>query len=222
MSVVEILSGLFKQNGIIFMVGGSGLYIDAVCKGIDDIPTVDPEIRNNLINKYKTEGVESLRMQLKKVDPEYYKIADLKNYKRILKALEISLMTGKPYSSFLRHRSKQRDFKIIKIGLTRNRDELYAIINKRVDRMIEEGLVEEAKSLFPFKGKNALNTVGYKELFDHFEGKFSLEESIELIKRNSRRYAKKQLSWFNRDKEITWFHPDDRDEMIKLIKGTVA
>jgi tRNA dimethylallyltransferase len=222
MEVLTILKKLYQKIDIALLVGGSGMYIDAVCKGIDDIPTVDPEVRNDLIEKHKLGGIEGLRILLKKLDPEYYQSADLKNYKRILKALEISIMTGKPYSSFLKHQAKPRSFQTVKIGLNRNREELYEIINKRVDQMIESGLVEEAKTLLPFRGINALNTVGYKELFDYFDGDISLDDAITLIKRNSRRYAKKQLSWLNRDKEITWFHPDNRDGMIKLIKEGIA
>jgi len=216
--VLDLLKELFAKNDILMLVGGSGLYIDAVCKGIDDIPTVDPEVRKDLVKKYNNEGIESLRMELKILDPVYYSKADLKNYKRILKALEISIMTGQPYSSFLKKQAKKRDFQIAKIGLTRERNELYEIINQRVDTMVDSGLVEEARKLFKYKGINALNTVGYKELFDHFDKEHTLEEAIDLIKRNSRRYAKRQLSWFSRDKEIKWFHPDATEDIIHLIE----
>lgn len=218
MEVLALLKKLFLKKDILLLVGGSGLYIDAVCKGIDDIPTVDPEVRKNLKDKYNNEGIESLRMQLKILDPEFYRSADLKNYKRILKALEISIMTGQPYSSFLTKQAKVRNFQIVKIGLNRERSDLYEIIDRRVDMMVKSGLVEETRTLFKYKGINALNTVGYNELFDHFEGKHTLEEAINLIKRNSRRYAKRQLSWFSRDEEINWFHPDEAEEIIHLIE----
>jgi len=218
MEVLDLLEKLFLKKDILLLVGGSGLYVDAVCKGIDDIPTIDPEVRKNLVDQYNKEGIESLRRQLKYLDPEYYSNVDLKNHKRILKALEISLMTGQPYSSFLTKQPKVRNFQILKIGLNRERRELYEIIDQRVDSMVRSGLAEEAKTLFAYCKINALNTVGYKELFEHFEGKHTLEEAIRLIKRNSRRYAKRQLSWFSRDKEIAWFHPDDREEIIHFIE----
>jgi len=219
MEVLDLLEKLFLKKDILLLVGGSGLYVDAVCKGIDDIPTIDPEVRKNLVDQYNKEGIESLRRQLKYLDPEYYSKVDLKNHKRILKALEISIMTGHPYSSFLTRQPKVRNFQILKIGLNRERRELYEIIDQRVDSMVRSGLVEEAKNLFAYCKINALNSVGYKELFEHFEGKHTLEEAIRLIKRNSRRYAKRQLSWFSRDKEITWFHPNDKDEIIRLIEN---
>ncbi len=219
MEVLDLLEKLFLKKDILLLVGGSGLYVDAVCKGIDDIPTIDPEVRKNLVDQYNKEGIESLRRQLKYLDPEYYSKVDLKNHKRILKGLEISIMTGQPYSSFLTRQPKVRNFQILKIGLNRERRELYEIIDQRVDSMVRSGLVKEAKNLFAYCKINALNSVGYKELFEHFEGKHKLEEAIRLIKRNSRRYAKRQLSWFSRDKEINWFHPDDKDEIIRLIEN---
>ncbi len=221
MEVLDLLKKLFRKNDIVLLVGGSGLYVDAVCKGIDDIPAIDPEVRKNLVNQYTKEGIEGLRRQLKILDPEYYRNVDLKNYKRILKALEISIMTGQPYSTFLTRQPKIREFQILKVGLTRDRKELYEIIDHRVDKMILSGLVDEARILFKYREINALNSVGYKELFDHFEGKQTLEEAIRLIKRNSRRYAKRQLSWFARDKEINWFHPNDREEIIRFISETL-
>ncbi|MGE0088968.1 MAG: tRNA (adenosine(37)-N6)-dimethylallyltransferase MiaA [Bacteroidales bacterium] len=214
---LEILEILFRKYNQVIMTGGSGLYINAVCHGIDDLPGVDQELRKELLQRLQNEGVESLRMQLKLIDPEYYKQADTRNPKRILKALEVTLQTGKPYSSFLTNSKKERNFSIIKIGLQRDRDELYERINQRVDQMISEGLLEEAKSFYPFKYLNSLNTVGYKELFDYFDGNISLEKAIELIKRNSRHYAKRQISWFGRDKGIHWFHPDDEDRIVEFI-----
>ena len=185
------------------------------------MPTIDQELRRELIDKLENEGIESLRMQLKILDPESYQQIDLKNPKRILKALEVSIQTGKPYSTFLSRSKKKRDFNIIKIGLQRDRDELYERINLRVDQMVEEGLVEEARLFFKDRALNSLNTVGYKELFEHFEGKISLEKAIELIKRNSRHYAKRQISWFSRDKELIWFHPEKKEEIINFIKDIV-
>ena len=175
------------------------------------------EIRNHLLKKFETEGIESLRFELKRLDPDYYAVADLKNPKRLLKALEITIQTGKPYSTFRTNITKKRDFNILKIGLNMEREKLYKRIEQRVDKMIEKGLVEEARSFLSFKHLNSLNTVGYKELFPYLEGKYSLERAVELIKRNTRRYAKRQLSWFNRDKEIHWFHPDEREKVLEFI-----
>ncbi len=214
--VIALLNELFNKHQYVVMVGGSGLYIDAVCRGIDDIPSPDREIRDNLIKQHEEEGIEGLRLLLKKLDPAYYKAVDLKNPNRIIKALEISILTGKPYSSFLGRKHKKRDFSIQKIGLNADRDELYDRINKRVDIMIKQGLIDEAQKLYPLykeKGLNALKTVGYKELFDHFEGLTSLEEAISLIKRNSRRYARRQITWFRKDKDIRWFNPNDYEQI---------
>jgi len=217
LDVLELLEDLFKKHNQIIMTGGSGLYINAVCEGIDALPRVDPEIRNKLIEQYEKEGIQSLRHDLKKLDPDYYEIADLKNPKRLLKALEITVMTGKPYSSFLTRPKKERPFNILKIGLNKDREELYEAINKRVDKMIDEGLPEEAKELYKHKGANALNTVGYKELFDYFDGNITYQRAIELIKRNTRRYAKRQLTWFSKDEEIEWFHPDEKEKIQQYI-----
>ncbi len=215
--VLDLMENLFKKNKVVCMTGGSGLYIDAVCLGIDDIPTVDEEIRTQLAKRLLDEGIASLRKELKYLDPEYYSQVDLKNPKRILKALEISIQTGKPYSAFLTREKKVRKFNIIKIGLEMKREDLYDRINKRVVIMIHNNLLEEAKSLYPYRNNNALNTVGYKELFNHLEGESSLEEAIELIKRNTRRYARRQITWFNRYKDIKWFHPDMSQEIIQYI-----
>lgn len=219
LDVLELLEELFNRHEQVIMTGGSGLYINAVCEGIDALPRVDPEIRNKLIEQYEREGIQSLRQDLKRLDPEYYEMTDLKNPKRLLKALEITIMTGKPYSSFLTRPNKERPFDIMKIGLNRDRQELYDIINRRVDKMINKGLVEEAKALYKHKNLNALNTVGYKELFDYFDGTISYERAIELIKRNTRRYAKRQITWFSRDKEIEWFHPNDQERIKQYILG---
>lgn len=195
---------LFQSHDTIIMTGGSMLYIDAVCKGIDDIPNIDEELRQSLLERYQNEGIENIRQELKILDPDYYKIVDLQNHKRIIHALEVCIQSGKPYSSFRSESVKKRPFTIEKIGLNRPREVLYDRINKRVDIMMENGLLEEAKSLYPYKGLNALNTVGYKELFNYFDGIWTLDFAIQMIKQNSRRYAKKQLTWFNRDSEITW------------------
>ena len=208
--VLEILSKLFKRNNIAVMSGGSGMYIDAVCNSIDEIPDIDPAVRAKFISLYRKEGVEGLRTALKLLDPVHYTKVDLKNPKRIIRALEICEFTGHPYSSFLKNQKKERDFRIIKIGLERERQELYNRINNRVDDMIRLGLEKEARTLFEFREMNALRSVGYREFFDYFEGKISRDKAIELIKRNSRRYAKRQLTWWAKDKEIRWFHPDQR------------
>jgi tRNA dimethylallyltransferase len=215
--VSEMLATLFDQHQFVVMAGGSGLYINAVCEGIDDLPTIDPELRKKLTKQYQVEGIEGLRRQVKMLDPVYYATADLRNYKRLLKAIEVSLMTGKPYSSFLTKEKKNRDFKIIKVGLNRDRAELHDIINQRVDLMIQEGLIKEARTLLPFKDLNALNTVGYRELFDYFDNKISYEQAVELIKRNTRRYARRQITWFRRDKSIRWFHPNNFTEILQYI-----
>ncbi len=208
---------LFLKHDQVIMTGGSMLYIDAMCKGIDDLPTIDEELRENLHKQYMSEGIESIRRQLKQLDPEFYNQVDLMNHKRVIHAVEICLMTGQPYSTLRTNTIKQRPFNILKIGLEMEREEIYERINKRVDNMIEEGLVEEARGLYPHKELNSLNTVGYKELFDYFDGEHNLEKAIELIKRNTRRYAKKQLTWFKRDKEISWFHPQDTNKMLSFI-----
>lgn len=217
--VLDLLPGLFKKNQIVVMVGGSGMYIDSVCNGIDQIPDVDPAIREKYIRLYKEEGLESLRVSLRLLDPEHYRNVDLKNYKRIIRALEICETTGRPYSSFLKNEKRVRDFRTIKIGLIRPREELYERVNQRVDAMISMGLEEEARSLFEYRTYNALNTVGYKELFDFFEGKISRETAIDLIKRNSRRYAKRQMTWWARDKDIRWFHPGQKQEIMDFVKS---
>lgn len=219
LEVLDILENIFKKKNTVLLVGGSGMYIDALCKGIDNLPDADPKIRKRLTEKYEKEGIESLRFDLRRLDPEHYKIIDLNNPKRLLRAVEVCIQTGKTYTSFLSNSDKKRDFNILKIGLERDRKELYERINKRVDLMIEEGLLEEAKSFLKDKNLNSLNTVGYKELFPYFEGKYDLEEAVRLIKRNSRRYAKRQITWFKRDKDYNWFHPDDKQKIFKFISS---
>ena len=197
------------------------MYVDAVCKGIDDIPTIDAELRDELLERYKKEGIESFRHELKILDPDFYNQVDLKNHKRVIHAVEVCLMAGKPYSSLRKNHSRERSFKQIHIGLDMDRQELYDRINLRVDKMLEGGLEKEAKEFYPYKRLNSLNTVGYKELFEYFDGNISYEQAIKLIKRNSRRYAKRQLSWFRRDKDRTWFHPNQIDEIMEFIKSKV-
>lgn len=220
--VMKLLPQLFSTCGAVIMAGGSGLYIDAVCSGIDDIPDADAGIRAKYNAMYAESGIEALRAALKLFDPEHYARVDLKNHKRIIRALEICESTGLPYSSFLNRHKAQRDFSTVKIGLTRNREELYEIINKRVDAMVDAGLEEEAMSLYGLKHLNALNTVGYREFFLYFDGKITREEAILLIKRNSRRYAKRQMTWWGKDSSITWFDAGSRDEVFRFAAGSLS
>jgi tRNA dimethylallyltransferase len=217
---LETINKLFETNDYVWLVGGSGLYIDAVCKGIDDIPGTDMELRKSIVERYNKEGIESLRFELMRLDPDISNTLDVRNPHRIMRALEACISSGKPYSSLRKNFEKSRHFDIVKIGLTIDRDLLYHRINMRVDNMIESGLVKEAKNLYRFKELNALKTVGYRELFDCFDGKISLDESIELIKRNTRRYAKRQITWFARYPEIKWFHPDDFDKITEELLKT--
>ena len=215
--VLEILNHEFQQHHFALMAGGSMMYIDAVCDGIDDIPTVDDETRETLKRRLKEEGLEALVEELKMLDPEYYEIVDRQNPRRVVHGLEICLMTGKTYTSFRKREKKQRPFRIVKIGLNRPREELYHRINQRVDLMMQQGLLDEAKSLYPMRQMNALNTVGYKEIFDYLDGRWPLEEAVERIKGNTRRYARKQLTWYKKDPQIRWFHPDEKEQIISYI-----
>lgn len=217
--VISLLEELFKSNNTILLTGGSMMYIDAICKGIDDIPTVDSETRQMMMEKYEKEGLDRLCAELKLLDPEYYSTVDLKNPKRVIHALEICYMTGKTYTSFRTGNKKQRPFDIIKIGLCRDREELYERINKRVDIMIKEGLVDEVKSVYEYRNLNSLNTVGYKEIIQYLEGNCTLEFAIEKIKQNSRIYSRKQMTWFKRDNDITWFHPDKEEKIMEFIES---
>ena len=218
MDVNMLLEKLFAEKDVVIMAGGSGLYIDAVCRGIDDFPTIDPEVRKQLMDLYAREGIAGLRTSLKVLDPYYYATADLKNYKRILKALEVCIMTGKPYSSQLTGKTKGRFYRIIEIGLNIPRELLYKRIDDRVDEMMRNGLEEEARVLYPFRQHNALDTVGYKELFDFFDGRTDLNEAIRLIKRNSRHYARRQISWFLRYKKIRWFEPGQEKVILEYLQ----
>ncbi len=204
--VIALLDKLFEKHPVVLMVGGAGLYIDAVQKGIDNIPIPSEKVRHDLMKKLETEGIESLAALLNELDPDFYNQVDLKNPKRLLRALEVCLTAGKPYSQLRNNFDNKRPFKTVLLGLNLEREILYNRINRRVDLMVAEGLVDEAKALYPQRSCNALNTVGYKELFDHFDGKISLDEAIDLVKRNSRRYAKRQLTWFGKY-DMPWFSP---------------
>ena len=207
--VLRLLEGLFVDHPIQLLSGGSMMYIDAVCRGIDEIPDVDPAIRTEVWHRYETQGLAPILMELEQLDPRYYATVDHQNYKRVLHGYEVCLSTGRPFSSFHTGQAKHRPFDIIKIGLTREREELYARINERVLQMMSLGLEAEARAVYPHRHLNALNTVGYKELFAYFDGMISLEEAIRLIQRNSRHYARKQLTWWKRDPEVHWYHPED-------------
>lgn len=220
--VIKLLNERFVEKNPLLLVGGSMMYIDTVCKGIDDIPTVDPEIRKDVIEWYNNNGIEALRQRLQEIDPDYYAIVDQNNPKRMLHAVEVHQMTRTPISFFRKNTLKERPFKIMKIGINQDRKLLYERINKRVDQMMEMGLLEEAKSVYQYRNLNSLNTVGYKELFSFFDGECSLEEAVDLIKRNSRRYARKQLTWFRRDKEINWFEPDQIAQIIEFCNRWIS
>lgn len=215
---LTLLDELHTQHSTIVMTGGSMMYIDAVCKGIDEIPTIDDKLRSDLKELYDKEGLDPIRRQLKILDPVFYNEVDLKNPKRVIHALEICLMAGKPYSSLRKNTKKERPFRIIKVGFNRDRKELYDRINLRVDKMVDDGLIEEARGLYPRRHLNSLNTVGYKELFEYFDGVCSLEFAIDKIKQHSRNYARKQLSWFRRDENIYWINlSNDNDGVVQEI-----
>jgi len=214
---LALLERLFPVKPTLLMTGGSMMYIDAVCKGIDDIPTITPEIRKQVFDEYERVGLEPFLQELLAVDAKHYEEVDRHNYKRVLHAIEICRQTGKTYSSFRKHTQKERPFNILKIGLKRERTELCERINKRVDIMMKKGLEAEARRVYPYCALNSLNTVGYKEMFNYFNGEWSYDLAVEKIKRNSRVYARKQMTWFKRDKEIHWFHPDDEEAIIELV-----
>ena len=207
----------FTHSPYALLSGGSMMYIDAVCEGIDDIPTVDADTRSLMKERLSSEGLERLCEELRVLDPDYYSIVDKKNPRRVVHALEICYMTGKPYSHFRRKERKERPFKVVKIGLTRPREELYARINRRVEMMMESGLLDEVRRVLPYRNENALNTVGYKELFDYFDGLCTLENAVERIQNNTRKYCRKQLTWFKKDPSTKWFHPDDIEGILEYI-----
>ncbi len=214
--VLLLLDKLFRQHPVVILTGGSMMYIDAVCKGIDEIPTIDETLREELQQLYRSEGLDPIRQQLKMLDPVFYDEVDLKNPKRVIHALEVCLMAGKPYSSLRTNPRKKRPFQIVKVGFTREREELYARINRRVDTMMEEGLLGEVRSFYPKRHLNSLNTVGYKELFDYLDGNSTLDFAVEKIKQHSRNYARKQLTWFRKDKEIHWINLSDNDADVAM------
>ena len=211
------IESLFKKHNNVILVGGSGLYIDAVCKGIDILPDISKKIRENLNIQYKKNGLAWLQNEVKELDPEYFEYVDTKNPQRLMRSLETYTASGKKISSLHKKKDKKRDFNIIKIGLEIDRESLYRKINSRVDKMINDGLIEEAKDLIKYRHYNALNTVGYKELFDFLDGNSNLETAIEKIKQNTRRLAKRQITWFKRDKSINWFTIDEYQEIVKTI-----
>lgn len=215
--VLRVLDEQFCHSPIQLLTGGSMMYIDAVCNGIDDIPTIRDDIRNEMKQRYAEEGLEALCADLQRLDPEHYAVVDRKNYRRVIHALEICYQTGQTYTSFRKQERKQRPFRIVKIGLNRERDELYQRINSRVDQMMTDGLLDEARSLYDKRSNNALNTVGYKEMFAYLDGTWTLDEAIERMKGNTRRYARKQLTWFRRDTEMQWFHPKQQEDILNYI-----
>lgn len=217
--VIALLDTLFKEKDYVIMSGGSMMYVDAVCNGIDDIPTVDTATRSKVMREYEEKGLDYICGRLEELDPEYYSIVDKRNPKRVIHAVEICLSTGRTYTSFRVNAKKDRPFNIIKVGLTLDREQLYERIDGRVDRMVADGLIQEAEKMYPYRNLNSLNTVGYKELFDYFDGKCTLEEAVFRIKCDTHKYCRKQLTWFKRDKDIHWFSPNNVEEIINYIRS---
>lgn len=215
--VLVLLNELHRSVANVVMTGGSMMYIDTVSKGIDEIPVVTPEIRDAIYKQFAEEGLAPILAELKEADPLHYEVIDRMNYKRVIHAVEICRVTGKPFSSFRTNIKKVRPFRIIKVGLNRDREELCNRINHRVDQMMTDGLLEEARRVYPYRHLNSLNTVGYKELFLYLDGTWTLDFAIEKIKRNSRVYARKQMTWFKRDNEITWFHPEEEEAILSFL-----
>jgi tRNA dimethylallyltransferase len=218
---IQVLNTLFETKDYAILVGGSGLYIDAVCNGLDELPEASAEIRQQLKLLYEEKGIAALQEQLKELDLNYYNQVDLNNPQRLMRALEVCLSSGKTYSEQRAGKTKKRNFTTIKIGLNTTREALYERINKRVDEMMQEGLLDEVKSLLPYQNKNALQTVGYKELFDYLENKTTLEQAVELIKQHTRNFAKRQLTWFKRDEQIQWFEPYEFEKIKQYITSTI-
>jgi tRNA dimethylallyltransferase len=220
--VMALLGKLFRSQSAVILCGGSMMYIDAVCRGIDDIPNISPEIRNSLAEQYATNGLAPMLEELKRLDPEHYLKVDRQNYRRVLHAIEVCRQTGRPYSSFLTFSVKQRPFDILKVGLSLERDMLYRQINARVDGMMASGFVEEARKVYPHRHLNSLNTVGYKEMFAFFDGSCTIDEATDKIKRNTRVYARKQMTWFKRDPNIAWFNPSRYEDITEYVDGKLA
>ncbi len=218
---LERLRKLFGHHELVIAVGGSGLYVRALCEGMDDLPHADAALRNELTERLRHEGLASLAEQLHELDPAYYETVDRNNPARVLRGLEVCLQTGRPFSEQRTGRKKDRNFRIIKVGVTLPREELYVRIDSRVDAMMEAGLEAEARALYPYRALNSLQTVGYRELFDYFDGRITRDQAIELIKRNSRRYAKRQMTWFRRDPEIRWFAPDEDEAIINYVGNSI-
>ena len=216
---LALLERLFAENRYVVAVGGSGLYIQALCEGMDSLPEADDALRAELKARLASEGLEMLADELRRLDPKYAEEVDIQNPARVMRALEVCITTGRPYSEQRVGKVAERPFNIVKVGTDMSRDVLYERINRRVDMMVEQGLVAEAMAMYPKRHLNALQTVGYRELFEHFDGNCSLEEAIELIKRNSRRYAKRQLTWFRRDESTGWYSPDDIEGVVAFIDG---
>jgi tRNA dimethylallyltransferase len=219
--VLGLLKQKFQQHSLMVMAGGSGMYLDAVCNGIDELPDPDEKIRSELNKTFAEKGIEALQQQLKKLDLPYYHKVDLQNPKRLMRAIEVCLQTGKRFSDLRKHKPASRDFNIIKIGLFLPRETLYSRINQRTDMMIKTGWLDEARAVYPYKHLNSLNTVGYKELFNYLSGEWPLEKAIEKIKTNTRRYAKRQITWFKRDNTINWLHPDNIQTIIKFAENRI-
>lgn len=219
--VLSLLQQLFKKHKVVVMVGGSGLYIDAVCKGIDDLPDPDKKIRNELQEIYRLKGITALHQKLRTLDPEYFDKVDKNNPKRLIRAIEVCIQTGKTYTELRKNEARKRDFDIVKIGLDIPREELNKKIHHRTDKMIEYGFLNEAEFVYSKKNLNALNTVGYKELFSYMDGTITLDNAITKIKTNTRRFAKRQMTWFRRDETIRWFSPDKTDEIISYLNTRI-
>ena len=217
LDAMKLFGELFQSHRVLMLVGGSMMYIDAICNGIDDIPNVNAETRQYWLDTYADKGLNYIQEELKRLDPKHYEEVDLQNHKRVLHALEICSITGKTFSDIRTGKRKERPFNILKIGLNRSREELYEQINSRVDEMMAEGLLQEAEKFYEHRQLNTLNAVGYKELYEYMDGSRSLEFAVNMIKQDSRRYAKRQLTWFNRDKEIHWFHPDNETEILEFV-----